>query len=272
MDKSNNTAKSISDSIRTLSFVPYFVNEQEKDIVRYTTEKTLRISSAAIRLVALLDNGHPTRRSIERTSMRLIEDSGMAPSSRDGRVRMHDRLRTLAALLATAELSRLISRKSVSILMNEISALTDLLVSSGWFETHERYHHGLDVGELADDVWRADTYKGPSATPKGLMYAQPAPVYPTQSAEQQKVSMQQKDTQRREVPQHYKERVQEVQKDRRATILALLQRKDRVGVKDVANVIRDVSEKTIQRELLALVRQGVLVKEGERRWSTYRMA
>ena len=70
----------------------------------------------------------------------------------------------------------------------------------------------------------------------------------------------------------YKERVQEVQKDRRATILGLVQRKDKITIKDVTNVIKDCSEKTVQRELLALVRQGVLKKEGERRWSTYTLA
>jgi hypothetical protein len=40
-------------------------------------------------------------------------------------------------------------------------------------------------------------------------------------------------------------------------------------VKDVSAVVKDCSEKTLQRELLALVAQGVLKKEGERRWSSY---
>jgi predicted ArsR family transcriptional regulator len=69
-----------------------------------------------------------------------------------------------------------------------------------------------------------------------------------------------------------RERTHDEQKDRRAVILTLLQRKDRIAIKDVTAVIRDVSDKTIQRELLALVAQGVLIKDGERRWSTYRLA
>jgi len=40
-------------------------------------------------------------------------------------------------------------------------------------------------------------------------------------------------------------------------------------VKDFAKVITDISEKTIQRELLDLVQRGVIKKEGERRWSRY---
>jgi len=56
---------------------------------------------------------------------------------------------------------------------------------------------------------------------------------------------------------------------RRERILSLVREKGRVSVKDIAAVIRDCGEKTLQRELLLLVGQGVLTKEGERRWSTY---
>lgn len=61
-------------------------------------------------------------------------------------------------------------------------------------------------------------------------------------------------------------------RDRRSVILGLLQEKERISVKDVAEKITSCSEKTLQRELLAMVEQGLLVKEGERRWSTYGLA
>jgi DeoR/GlpR family transcriptional regulator of sugar metabolism len=34
-------------------------------------------------------------------------------------------------------------------------------------------------------------------------------------------------------------------------------------------VIKDVSEKTIQRELISLIEAGIILKTGERRWSRY---
>ena len=40
-------------------------------------------------------------------------------------------------------------------------------------------------------------------------------------------------------------------------------------IKEVSNIVPDVSEKTIQRELLNLVSEGVLKKTGEKRWSKY---
>jgi hypothetical protein len=59
---------------------------------------------------------------------------------------------------------------------------------------------------------------------------------------------------------------------RRETIITLLKKRPFVTVKDVSEVIGNCSEKTIQRELLLLVGQGVLKKEGERRWSKYSFA
>ena len=59
---------------------------------------------------------------------------------------------------------------------------------------------------------------------------------------------------------------------RRNTILELLQNKPFVTVKDVVDAIHGCSSKTLQRELLSLVSEGILKKKGERRWSTYSLA
>lgn len=61
-------------------------------------------------------------------------------------------------------------------------------------------------------------------------------------------------------------------KDRRDTIVSVIRNKRQASIKDISTVIRGVSEKTIQRELLALITAGVVLKQGERRWSTYQLA
>ncbi len=58
---------------------------------------------------------------------------------------------------------------------------------------------------------------------------------------------------------------------RRGEIMNLLNVKDKISVKDAAQSMPGVSEKTIQRELVSMVTDGVLVREGERRWATYRL-
>ena len=56
---------------------------------------------------------------------------------------------------------------------------------------------------------------------------------------------------------------------RKQQILRLIEAKGAVTLSDITHVITDCSGKTIQRDLHALVRKGILKKEGERRWSTY---
>ncbi len=59
------------------------------------------------------------------------------------------------------------------------------------------------------------------------------------------------------------------QSERALRILELVQNSRGVSIKDLTNVVRDVSEKTIQRELASLVSEGKILKVGERRWSQY---
>lgn len=60
---------------------------------------------------------------------------------------------------------------------------------------------------------------------------------------------------------------------RRATVLGLFGKSgSALTVKDVAKALSGVSEKTAQRELAALVDEGVLKRTGERRWSVYSRA
>jgi hypothetical protein len=60
--------------------------------------------------------------------------------------------------------------------------------------------------------------------------------------------------------------------DRQIVIINTLKKMKEVTIKDLLSVISDCSEKTIQRELLALVAKGVLKKTGERRWSRYSLS
>ncbi len=58
-------------------------------------------------------------------------------------------------------------------------------------------------------------------------------------------------------------------KDRREAVLSVIKNKEKASIKDISTIVRGVSEKTIQRELTALITTGMIRKDGERRWSTY---
>lgn len=59
--------------------------------------------------------------------------------------------------------------------------------------------------------------------------------------------------------------------ERMALILDFVKKNNGVSIKDIASVVRNCSEKTIQRELTDLIRQGLVYREGERRWSLYKI-
>jgi hypothetical protein len=59
--------------------------------------------------------------------------------------------------------------------------------------------------------------------------------------------------------------------DRRERIKVILEAKGEASIKDISDIISDVSEKTIQRELNAMIEDNVIQRLGERRWSKYSM-
>ncbi|MEK7145035.1 MAG: hypothetical protein AAB794_04260 [Patescibacteria group bacterium] len=61
-------------------------------------------------------------------------------------------------------------------------------------------------------------------------------------------------------------------KDRREAILSVIRNKGTASIKDISTLVRDVSEKTIQRELSGLIVSGAVLRQGERRWSTYSLS
>lgn len=64
-----------------------------------------------------------------------------------------------------------------------------------------------------------------------------------------------------------------IQKEaRRSRILKLIKDNREVTIKDIVTHFPDISEKTIQRELVSLSDSNVLKKTGERRWSRYTLA
>lgn len=57
--------------------------------------------------------------------------------------------------------------------------------------------------------------------------------------------------------------------DRRERILTILQAKGEATIKDISAIVTDCSEKTIQRELNAMIEENIVKRQGHRRWSKY---
>ncbi len=57
--------------------------------------------------------------------------------------------------------------------------------------------------------------------------------------------------------------------DRKEKILSFFADNKKLTIKDVAILLPEYGDKTIQRELLKMVKNGDLIKEGEKRWTVY---
>jgi DNA-binding transcriptional ArsR family regulator len=63
----------------------------------------------------------------------------------------------------------------------------------------------------------------------------------------------------------------ETKKARKENILQLLRSRGEISIKDISSAISNCSEKTLQRELMSLIAEGIVDRIGERRWSTYKI-
>lgn len=59
---------------------------------------------------------------------------------------------------------------------------------------------------------------------------------------------------------------------RRDRIMEIIKDKGEATIKDIAQSVTDCSEKTVQRELIELIKDNQIVREGERRWSKYKLS
>ncbi len=58
---------------------------------------------------------------------------------------------------------------------------------------------------------------------------------------------------------------------RRERVISVIRDNVNATIKDISGIVTDCSEKTIQRELIQLIKDNVIMREGERRWSKYRL-
>lgn len=250
------------------------LGQKECLVAKYVMEKTYRIVSATLALIEVADMRPHMRDEVERTVLGLVPDASRSVRSQVHRVAYLERLLHTVALLEAGAYLGQVAQESVALVTDDLSLLAEYLARIGWsrgrrFPDEDLAPLGAPTPESLETLRSVPPYR---RTEEGQVKdSSPGRMFEgsgySVSFEARRAPEAEASTKR-----HHVERRQEVQKDRRAVILGVLQKKDAITVKDVSNVIRDCSEKTLQRELLALVAQGVLVKEGERRWSTYRIA
>ena len=246
--KDNNQTPSFNDPLNWKS-LGFFSAE---DYLIYVFKKTEKITSALYLVSSLLKDEEPMKWELRDKGMDLLGSSFTASSSLPGdKNAVVQSIFTAAletmSLLNVCLMSHLISEMNHRVLVREIDQVVILLkdrltanienagyvLSEQFFKTPDLFSSGFGKGQDEGAKRYELRDKNQPNTSKG------------------QVATQQKKSQRQE------------------QIVNILKGQSNLTIKDFSKVIKDCSEKTIQRELIELVDKGVIKKEGERRWSKY---
>lgn len=294
-------ALSILDKAAALDFI------KDNQYLIFLFKKTERIVAAFFMMTGILPETEPLKSEIRSSGLALIKDMmsfrTSAGLSHDFAGEFISRATRALSLLEIGYIAELISPMNFSVLKKEIEGLCALLETKGKMSAEpypptlfdERFFGVPDVlvsAERASGSAEAVRRVQPVVeaarrifTPgkqarngeivkdihKGHDTLKDSKSYRTSSGET--------GTQRREeermIPRPFhKGHISllihdKIKKERTAIILALLRKKGSVVVKDFGGIIEGCGEKTVQRLLSLLAVQGVLKKEGKRRWSRY---
>jgi hypothetical protein len=228
-----------------------FSNIFEKDIRRvYIYRKAERLAKAIHLITPAFRNSPALRDRMDQVAIGLVDAAILPPS--EARDRLSRELLALSSVLSIARSGGLLSSMNAELIGREAHHLLQEVAS--YEEPRLFLEEAPTLAALAKDM---------SAQPSPRRNETSLPAHREQRA-----------TRRESASTKGQAKGQSPEKtiDRREAILSILRSKGPSYIKDISTVIRDVSEKTIQRELQSLVESGEVTRTGERRWTTYAIA
>jgi hypothetical protein len=261
--KDNQSPKAHDTKAPTNDFVlekSIFSNIFEKDIRRVYIYKKAERLAKAIHLVAPAFRNSPALRDrMDHVAVGLVDAAILPPTS--ARDALSRELLALSSVLSIGRTGGLLSSMNAELISREAQ---NLLQEVAAYEEPRLFLDDVpSLAELSKEL--AAERHSPSALTSRSMPVAPAlrATNPASSpvAKQAPISK-----------GHNKGQISDKTSDRREAILSILRSKGPSYIKDVSTIIRDVSEKTIQRELQVLVEEGTVLRTGERRWTTYAIA
>ncbi len=239
---------------------------QNNEINHFVLKKGEKLTVALYLVSSFIPPEDPIRKQLRLlsieilsfTTRRTISGGGVNEESELGAF-----VEELCSLLTVATVSGYISSMNSSVLSKEYRDLLTIFVSK--IEQH--------VGGRREQNFSPDFFSIPDSQEFGTKGLR---EYDKRHSKRQTFSMNEDRTHKSDMQSVKKGKYQtsvrkEIKKDRRNLLIDKIRQNGRISMKDLSDM-KDCSEKTLQRELLSLVNDGVLKKEGERRWSTYMLA
>ncbi len=237
----------------------------EKDIRRvYLYKKAERLAKAIHLIGPAFIESVPLKDRLDRIAIGLVDAAVLPPMG--SRVALSRELLALSSILAIARTGGMLSTMNADLIVREAHLLLSEVVS------YEEPRLTLDeipsLASLAKTSSVADARE--SMRLRSVARVTYDPQLETTDAPFDKGHAKGhiKDTGQASVSNSEKP----ANGERRESILAVLRTKGPSYIKDISMIVRGVSEKTIQRELSALVAEGLVTRKGDRRWTTYELS
>lgn len=220
-----------------------FNNVFEKDIRRvYIYKKAERLAKAIHLISPAFSDSVSLKSRIDALAVGLV-DAAVLPSS-VARVALSRELLTLSSILSIAQTSGLLSPMNAELIARESHLLLREVAE------YEEPRLSFDEAPTLSDIAR-QAFQRPATVSRPIQDRRTGGSYAAKGKG------------------HIKDISDTRITDRTEAILSVIRNRKKASIKDISTVIREISEKTIQRELVTLVASGKVLKQGERRWSTY---
>ena len=222
-------------------------------------KKTEKIVAALYLITGLISDSEPIKLQIRKISLQILSYTLTLKQlnlskSKEALNDISVGISEVISLLKVASVSNHISPMNYSLIHQELVTLMGSL-------------NTFDLGSISDNglVLTQDFFN----IPENNLVVSKVAAQPVFSKGQYRTPVSIKDKQSSQTLINQPNQKDNLKDSRRETIVRLLKGGKPLGIKDFASEIKDCSEKTIQRELIDMVENGVLKKTGERRWSTY---
>jgi hypothetical protein len=229
--------KIISTEVAQKNLDPISYFDKDADFV-FVFKKTEKLASAIYMITSLFSESEPMKWNLRKKATEIVsftvtyKDVGESVLN-DFIYNYKTKVLELVSLLEISERGGLISHMNFSILQQEFSNVLDALKS----QTSKDSGRELLPKTFFEAQSRADYHRMSHSSIKDKNFI------PIQDGFKRS--------------------------NRQNIIMGLLKKKKELTIKDIAQVIKDCSEKTIQRELNSFIIAGVIKRTGERRWSKY---
>ena len=228
----------------------------EKDIRRvFIYKKAERLAKALHLIAPAFAESVSLKNRIDAIAIGLIDAAVLAPSV--ARMALSRELLALSSVLSIARTGGLLSVMNTELISREAHILLQEVA------VYEEPRLFLDDAPTLSSIAKNAQKKDAEQSAPGTRVGQTQSRHMMRGAQAVSYKGHSKDI---------KDKVHAPIKDRQEAVLSVIRNKGKASIKDISTMIRGVSEKTIQRELGALIESGLVMKQGERRWSVYSLA